>query len=45
LPISVTAPHEGSAGGNVIEFTLESTDGRGVTVIEENRFRGPTDEY
>jgi cytochrome c oxidase accessory protein FixG len=45
LPISVTAPHEGSSGGHVIEFTLESTDGRGVTVVEENRFRGPTDDY
>ena len=45
MPTSVTAPHEGSAGGHVIEFTIESTDGRGVTVTEENRFRGPTDEY
>lgn len=42
LPISVTAPHESAGGGNVIEFRLDSTDGSGITVTEESRFRGPT---
>ncbi len=42
LPISVIAPHENAAGGNVIEFRLEATDGSGITVTEESRFRGPT---
>jgi polyferredoxin len=43
LPISVTAPHESAAGGHVIQFRLDSTDGSGITVVEESRFRGPTD--
>ena len=43
LPISVTAPHENAGGGHVIEFRLDSTDGSGITVTEESRFRGPTD--
>ena len=43
LPISVTAPHENAGGGHVIEFRLDSTDGSGITLIEESRFRGPTD--
>ena len=42
LPISVIAPHENAGGGNVIEFRLDSTDGSGITVVEESRFRGPT---
>jgi cytochrome c oxidase accessory protein FixG len=43
LPISVTAPHENAGGGHVIEFRLDSTDGSGITVTEESRFRGPTE--
>ena len=43
LPVSVTAPHENASGGQVIEFRLESTDGSGITLTEESRFRGPTD--
>jgi cytochrome c oxidase accessory protein FixG len=42
LPIAVTAPHESAAGGHVIEFRLDSTDGSGITIVEESRFRGPT---
>ena len=42
LPISVTAPHQSAVGGQVIEFTLTTTDGSNITVSEESRFRGPT---
>jgi cytochrome c oxidase accessory protein FixG len=41
LPISVTVPHEAAAGGNVVEFRLESLDDRSIAVTEESRFRGP----
>ena len=43
LPVSVTVPHEHAGGGNVITFELNSTDGSGITLIEESRFRGPTE--
>jgi len=43
LPVSVTAPHEHAGGGHVIEFRLDSTDGSGITVTEESRFRGPAE--
>jgi len=43
LPVSVTVPHEYASGGHVIEFRLDSTDGSGITVTEESRFRGPTE--
>jgi len=43
-PVSVTVPHEYAVGGQVITFELNSTDGSGITVIEESRFRGPTEE-
>jgi len=42
LPISVTAPHQSAVGGQVIEFTLTTTDGSNITVSEESRFRGPS---
>ena len=45
VPTSVTAPHESAQGGHVIEFMLESTDGAGIRVTEEGRFRGPTEDY
>ena len=45
LPVSVIVPHEYAAGGNVIKFELTSTDGSGITVIEESRFRGPTGDH
>lgn len=41
LPVSVTVPHEQAVGGQVIEFHLESTDGSGIRITEESRFRGP----
>jgi len=44
LPTAVTAPHESAVGGHAIEFVLRATDGSGIEVIEENRFRGPTGE-
>jgi cytochrome c oxidase accessory protein FixG len=43
LPVSVTVPHEYAAGGQVIEFHVDATDGSGISVTEESRFRGPTD--
>jgi cytochrome c oxidase accessory protein FixG len=45
LPVSITVPHEYAGGGHVIEFRLDSTDGSGITVTEESRFRGPTEGY
>ncbi len=44
LPVSVTAPHEYAGGGHVIEFEIVSTDGSGISVTEESRFRGPTED-
>lgn len=41
LPVSVTAPHEEAAGGNVIEFRLQSVDDTSIAVVGESRFRGP----
>lgn len=43
VPISVTAPHNVAIGGNIVEFKLESMDDENITVTEESRFRGPTD--
>ncbi|HSD71072.1 MAG TPA: 4Fe-4S dicluster domain-containing protein, partial [Woeseiaceae bacterium] len=45
LPVSVVAPHEGAAGGHVIEFRLQSQDDSNIVVVEESRFRGPTEDY
>ena len=45
LPVSVLVPHEYADGGNVIRFELNSTDGSDITLIEESRFRGPTESY
>ena len=42
LPVSIAVPHEYAAGGHVIEFRIDATDGSGISVIEEGRFRGPT---
>jgi cytochrome c oxidase accessory protein FixG len=43
LPVSIAVPHEYAAGGHVIEFRIDATDGSGISIIEEGRFRGPTD--
>jgi cytochrome c oxidase accessory protein FixG len=43
LPVSVVVPHEYADGGNVITFELNSTDGSDISVTEESRFRGPTE--
>jgi cytochrome c oxidase accessory protein FixG len=43
LPVSVTVPHEYAAGGQVIEFHVDATDGSDISVTEESRFRGPTE--
>ncbi|HZD53266.1 MAG TPA: cytochrome c oxidase accessory protein CcoG [Woeseiaceae bacterium] len=44
LPVSVTAPHEHAEGGHAIVFHLEATDGSGIRIDEESRFRGPVEE-
>ena len=43
LPVSVVVPHEYAAGGHVIEFRVDATDGSDISVTEESRFRGPTE--
>ena len=43
LPVSIAVPHEYAGGGHVIEFRIDATDGSGISIIEEGRFRGPTD--
>jgi cytochrome c oxidase accessory protein FixG len=43
VPVSVTVPHENAWGGNVIRFELASMDNADISVIEESRFRGPTE--
>jgi cytochrome c oxidase accessory protein FixG len=45
VPVSVTVPHENAAGGSIISFELQSIDGSEITVVEESRFRGPTESY
>ena len=45
MPVSVVAPHESSRGGHVIEFHLKSLDDSNIVVVEESRFRGPTEDY
>jgi polyferredoxin len=45
MPVSVVAPHESSRGGHVIEFQLSSLDDNNIVVVEESRFRGPTEDY
>jgi cytochrome c oxidase accessory protein FixG len=45
IPVSVVAPHESSRGGHVIEFQLSSLDDNNIVVVEESRFRGPTEDY
>ena len=45
LPVSVTAPHAGAGGGHVIQFEITSVDGSDISVVEESRFRGPTEGY
>jgi cytochrome c oxidase accessory protein FixG len=41
LPVSVIVPHEYAAGGQEIEFHLQSADGSDIRISEESRFRGP----
>ncbi|MDH4108041.1 MAG: cytochrome c oxidase accessory protein CcoG [Gammaproteobacteria bacterium] len=43
LPTAVTAPHENALGGQTIEFVLRSADDSGIMVVEESRFRGPSE--
>jgi len=43
LPTSVTAPHEKAVGGQTIEFVLRAVDESGIMVVEESRFRGPSE--
>ena len=43
VPVSVTVPHENAFGGNVIRFNLTSMDNAEISVVEESRFRGPTE--
>lgn len=43
LPVSVAVPHEHAAGGHVVRFHLEATDGSGIRISEESRFRGPVE--
>jgi polyferredoxin len=43
VPVSVTVPHENASGGNVIRFELTSMDNADIKVVEESRFRGPTE--
>ena len=45
LPVSVVVPHAYADGGNVIKFELNSIDGSNISVIEESRFRGPTESF
>ncbi len=45
LPVSVIAPHEDAGGGHVIQFRLRSLDDSNIVVVEESRFRGPTEDY
>lgn len=45
LPTSVIAPHESAVGGKTIEFVLEAVDDSTIHVVEESRFRGPSDDY
>jgi hypothetical protein len=37
----VIVPHEYAAGGQEIEFHLQSADGSDIRISEESRFRGP----
>ena len=43
LPVSIRVPHEHAAGGHVIEFQVDATDGSNISITEDNRFRGPTE--
>jgi polyferredoxin len=45
LPVSVVVPHAYADGGNVIKFELNSIDGSNISVVEESRFRGPTENF
>ncbi|MDH4048068.1 MAG: cytochrome c oxidase accessory protein CcoG [Gammaproteobacteria bacterium] len=45
LPVSVIAPHQNAGGGKVIEFRLSSQDSSNIVIVEESRFRGPTEDY
>ena len=45
VPTAVTAPHEVAIGGRTIEFVLESVDDNSIQVVEESRFRGPSEDY
>ncbi|MDH3440653.1 MAG: cytochrome c oxidase accessory protein CcoG [Gammaproteobacteria bacterium] len=44
LPVSVTVPHEYASGGQVIEFRIDATDNSDISMTEESRFRGPTEQ-
>jgi cytochrome c oxidase accessory protein FixG len=45
LPVSVVVPHESARGGQVIKFRLSSEDSSNIVIVEESRFRGPTEDY
>lgn len=45
LPTSVVAPHESAVGGRSIEFLIESVEDSSIRVVEESRFRGPSEDY
>ncbi len=45
LPVAVLVPHESARGGQPLEFVVTATSGPPLEVVEESRFRGPTEEY
>ena len=45
LPTSVIAPHESAVGGRSIEFVIESVEDSTIRIVEESRFRGPSEDY
>lgn len=45
VPTSVTAPHESAVGGQLIEFVLQDANDEQIRVVEESRFRGPSEDY
>jgi len=45
LPTAVIAPHEVAVGGKSIEFVLQSVGDSSIRVVEESRFRGPSEDY
>ena len=45
VPTSVTAPHESAVGGQQIEFVLQDVGDQNIRIVEESRFRGPSEDY